>query len=98
MKAFYVVLILMLAAPVLASEKGFDLAREKCAVCHAIDPDKPWDSIGSTPSFMLMARKLDRYADRVLTVSGRRPHIGQKLEPTSEELDAILDYIKTLVE
>ena len=100
MKHVLVAICTLAALPVMAAdaENGLTLSKKLCDRCHAIDPAKPWDSIGSTPSFMLMARKLDSYEVRIQTVSGRRPHIGQKLEPSNEELEDILAYIKTLVE
>jgi len=99
-RPYWGILTALVALPAWAegdAVRGWQLSQDICGRCHAIDPAAPWNSIGSTPSFMLMAKKLDRYADRVLTVSGRRPHIGQKLAPTNEELRDILAYIESLV-
>lgn len=99
-RSVWCILLAFVALPAWAdgdAERGFQLSQQTCGRCHAIDPKAPWNSIGSTPSFMLMAKKLDSYAERVLTVSGRRPHNGQKLAPSNEELNDILAYIKTLV-
>ncbi len=88
----------ILAPPTLAADvkHGEKLARKVCGRCHAVDPKVPWNSIGSTPSFMLMAKKLDRYRDRVLSVTNRRPHIAQRLEVKNTDLEDILAYIETL--
>ncbi len=77
-------------------EEGRRLAQKLCARCHAIDPAAPWNSIGSTPSFMLMAKKLDRYEQRVLTVTERRPHIAQRFTVSPDDLERILSYIRSL--
>ena len=78
------------------ARRGGIVAEQRCARCHAIDPDRPWNSIGSTPSFMLMAKKLDSYTQRVLSVTDRRPHIAQELDVKPEQLEDILAYIETL--
>ncbi len=79
-----------------SDREGRQLAQELCARCHAIDPAAPWNGIGSTPSFMLMAKKLERYEQRVLTVTQRRPHIAQQLTVSDDDLGHILAYIRTL--
>ncbi len=79
-----------------AAAEGRELAQKLCARCHAIDPAAPWNSIGSTPSFMLMAKKLERYEQRVLTVTRRRPHIAQRFTVSDDDLKRILAYIRTL--
>ncbi len=45
---------------------------------------------------MWMAKKLDFYRDRVLSVTDRPPHIAQKFEVTLRDLEDILAYIETL--
>ncbi len=82
--------------PADAAAEGRALAQKLCARCHAIDPDAPWNSIGSTPSFMLMAKKLERYEQRILTVTSRRPHIAQRFSVSEDDLERILAYIRTL--
>jgi mono/diheme cytochrome c family protein len=77
-------------------EDGHQIAREVCARCHAIDPAAPWDSIGSTPSFMLMARNLDRYRERIRNVTDRRPHIAQNFDLSAADLDLIVAFVQTL--
>ncbi len=94
--------VLVMLAPVhdgafaSVEEEGRRLAQKLCARCHAIDPEAPWNSLGSTPSFMLMAKKPERYEQRVLTVTERRPHIAQRLTVTPDDLERILAYIRTL--
>ncbi len=78
------------------AEKGRELVAEMCARCHAWDPEYPWASIGSTPSFMWMARKLDFYRERILSVTSRPPHIAQRFDVSIEDLENILAYIETL--
>ncbi len=89
--------VLAAQAAVAASDReGRQLAQKLCARCHAIDPAAPWNSLGSTPSFMLMAKKLERYERRVLTVTERRPHIAQRFTVSDDDLERILAYIRTL--
>lgn len=76
--------------------RGRELSETLCGRCHAWDPKRPWNSIGSTPSFMWMARNLDFWRERVLSVTNRRPHIAQKLEVTAQDLEDVLAYIETL--
>jgi hypothetical protein len=45
---------------------------------------------------MWMARNLDFWRERVLSVTNRRPHIAQKLEVTAQDLEDVLAYIETL--
>ncbi len=78
------------------AERGRSIIGRLCGRCHAWDPEYPWNSIGSTPSFMWMAKKLDFYRDRVLSVTDRPPHIAQKFEVTLRDLEDILAYIETL--
>lgn len=88
----------LVAQPAVAAtdREGRQLAQKLCARCHAIDPAAPWNSLGSTPSFMLMAKKLERYEQRVLTVTQRRPHIAQRFTVSEDDLERILAYIRTL--
>ena len=79
-------------------ENGREIAREVCARCHAIDPAAPWNSIGSTPSFMFMADNLDRYEERIRSVTARRPHIAQNFELSAADLDLVIAYVRTLSE
>jgi mono/diheme cytochrome c family protein len=76
--------------------RGREVAEKLCGRCHAWDPERPWNSIGSTPSFMWMARRLDFWRERVLSVTDRRPHIAQKFEVTAQDLEDVLAYIETL--
>lgn len=89
----------MLAAEVRAAGdplRGREISEKLCGRCHAWDPERPWNSIGSTPSFMWMARRLDFWRERVLSVTDRRPHIAQKFEVTAQDLEDVLAYIETL--
>lgn len=76
--------------------RGRELAERLCGRCHAWDPAAPWNSIGSTPSFMWMARKMDFYRERILSVTDRLPHIAQRFEVTIDDLENIAAYIETL--
>lgn len=76
--------------------RGRELAQKLCGRCHAWDPERPWNSIGSTPSFMWMARRLDFWRERILSVTDRRPHIAQKFDVTLQDLEDVLAYIETL--
>ncbi len=76
--------------------EGLEISKRLCARCHAIDPAKPWDSIGSTPSFKLMAGKLEDYEPRLRSVTARRPHTGQELVVAVEEIEHIIAYIQSL--
>jgi cytochrome c553 len=76
--------------------RGREISETLCGRCHAWDPERPWNSIGSTPSFMWMARNLDFWRERVLSVTDRRPHIAQKFEVTAQDLEDVLAYIETL--
>ena len=76
--------------------RGRELAERLCGRCHAWDPEAPWNSIGSTPSFMWMARRMDFYRERILSVTDRLPHIAQRFEVDAEDLEDIAAYIETL--
>ncbi len=76
---------------------GLELSRRICARCHAIDPAKPWDSIGSTPSFKLMAGKIEDYEPRLRSVTARRPHTGQEMSLSLSEIEKIIAYIQSLI-
>jgi len=85
------------AAPAVGDPvRGRELAERLCGRCHAWDPKAPWNSIGSTPSFMWMAQKMDFYRERILSVTNRLPHIAQRLEVTIDDLEDIVAYIETL--
>ena len=77
-------------------DKGFEISQAVCARCHAIDPAEPWNSIGSSPSFMLMAKKFDRYQPRIMSVTARRPHIAQEFELSVTDLENVAAYVLTL--
>jgi len=83
-------------SPVEQAEAGLNVSKRLCARCHAIDPAKPWDSIGSTPSFKLMAKKMDDYAPRLRSVTDRRPHTGQDFDISVAEIDQVIAYIQSL--
>ncbi len=93
---------LALTAPAAAGEDGGDAARGRklaeqvCGRCHAWDPADPYNSIDSTPSFQWMAKKLDFYRERILSVTDRLPHIAQRLEVDAADLEDILAYVATL--
>lgn len=76
--------------------RGRELAERLCGRCHAWDPEAPWNSIGSTPSFMWMARRMDFYRERILSVTSRLPHIALRFEVTVDDLEDIAAYIETL--
>ncbi len=78
------------------ADRGRVLAERLCGRCHAWDPADPYNSIGSTPSFMWMAKKLDFYEERILSVTDRLPHIAQRLEVTAADLEDIAAYVATL--
>lgn len=79
-------------------DKGFEVSQNVCARCHAIDPAEPWNSIGSSPSFMLMAKKFERYQPRIMSVTARRPHIAQEFELTASDLENVAAYVRSLQE
>lgn len=76
--------------------RGRELAGRLCGRCHAWDPEAPWNSIGSTPSFMWMARRMDFYRERILSVTSRLPHVAQRFEVTVDDLEHIAAYVETL--
>ncbi|GBD44211.1 hypothetical protein HRbin40_01695 [bacterium HR40] len=76
--------------------RGREITARVCGRCHAFEPERPWNSIGSTPSFMWMARELPFWRERVLSVTDRRPHIAQKLEVSAKDLEDVLAFIETL--
>lgn len=97
---FLGILIVAVAAPPNAKaenvERGLAVTKEWCGRCHAYDPEAPWNSIGNSPSFMLMAKKLESYEPRILTVTGRRPHIALEMQLTDEQLEDVVAYVITL--
>lgn len=101
MRATVASIILLLAAAGSAGAagdpvRGREISEKLCGRCHAWDPKWPWNSIGSTPSFMWMAQRLDFWRERILSVTDRRPHIAQKLEVKLADLEDVLAYIETL--
>ncbi len=76
--------------------RGRELAERFCGLCHAWDPDDPYEGISSTPSFMWMAKKMDFYEERILSVTDRLPHIAQRLEVTAADLRDIAAYVASL--
>jgi mono/diheme cytochrome c family protein len=88
------VLILLVSAPALAqpdTRRGFSLAREHCAQCHAID-NASESPLGTAPPFRELHLK---YAisdlQRPLT---QGPHTRFHFEPS--QIEALMAYLKTL--
>ena len=86
--------ILLLSAPALAqpdTRRGFTLAREHCAQCHAIDNARE-SPLATAPPFREMHLK---YAisdlQRPLT---QGPHTRFQFEPS--QIEALMAYLKTL--
>ncbi len=71
-----VIAVLPLAAPARAagdSDKGRDLARQHCVRCHVVEGSNSFAGIGSTPSFMILAKRSD-WRERFETFFARPPH------------------------
>jgi cytochrome c len=88
------VLILLVSAPALAqpdTRRGFSLAREHCAQCHAID-NASESPLATAPPFRELHLK---YAisdlQRPLT---QGPHTKFHFEPS--QIEALMAYLKTL--
>ena len=66
----------MIAQPAAAAgdqSKGKELARQHCARCHVVESSKKFSGIGSTPSFMILAKMPD-WRERFETFFARPPH------------------------
>lgn len=66
--------VVVAAAPLRGdASRGKDLSFDLCGNCHVIGPENRMNSIGSTPSFMLM-RSFADWRTRFETFYKRRPH------------------------
>lgn len=76
-------------------ERGAKAAIEFCVRCHVVGENE-FVGIASTMSFYMMSEHMDRYEERLSTVTGRHPHIALELDLTNDDIDDLIAYIKQL--
>ena len=85
-------LLLVLAAPALASaaESGLVIFHTKCSRCHG--PDGRGQAVFSTPSFLTSKLTAEEMAQVISKGKGKMPSFGTQLTPA--EVKGVADYIK----
>jgi cytochrome c553 len=79
-------------------DKGRDLAERFCKGCHVVGADNRHGGIDSTPSFILMHDKLDKYRQRLWSLKRRPPHTAyERLRDVSNgDIEHLIAYIGEL--
>jgi mono/diheme cytochrome c family protein len=78
------------------AEKGQILAEDRCAQCHVIGAQNPHGGVSNSPSFYIFAEKPEVYMERLQSFYERRPHKGRDMEATTQDLEHIMTYVRTL--